>query len=157
VIRKISEVFMTVSEIVGHLTKHAVRPSPQRVAVMQYLCEHRTHPTAEMVYSALLPDYPTLSRTTVYQTLDLTCSIGMAQKIVIEEGEMRFDADVSDHGHFKCTNCDEVFDFFYPQATVFPKPAGAFEIKEQHLYYKGLCPTCRQSMKMKKRGHRADG
>lgn len=130
-------------KLVQQFAKHALRPSPQRMAVLKYLSDHHTHPTAETIYAALAPHYPTLSRTTVYQTLDKLYEIGLAQKIVIEDGEMRFDADTSHHGHFKCVKCGEVFDFFYPKNHAFPQMEGAFKIQEQHLYYKGLCPTCK--------------
>jgi Fe2+ or Zn2+ uptake regulation protein len=49
---------------------------------------HANHPTAETIYGALSPKYPTLSRTTVYQTLERMYENGLAQKIVIEDGQM---------------------------------------------------------------------
>ena len=59
---------MTATE---HLIRHGVRPSVQRIAVMNYLLEHRTHPTVDEIYVALSKDMPTLSKTTVYNTLEL--------------------------------------------------------------------------------------
>jgi Fur family transcriptional regulator, peroxide stress response regulator len=132
-------------KLVQHFKEHNLRPSQQRMAVMKYLLDHHTHPTAETIYAALSPNYPTLSRTTVYQTLEKLYATGLAQKIVIEDGEMRFDADTSDHGHFKCVKCGEVFDFFYPKNHPFPKMGGPFEIQEKHLYYKGFCPKCKSA------------
>ncbi len=129
-------------KLVQHFKDHNLRPSQQRMAVMKYLLDHHTHPTAETIYASLSPNYPTLSRTTVYQTLEKLYATGLAQKIVIEDGEMRFDADTSDHGHFKCVKCGEVSDFFYPANHPFPQLEGRFEIQEQHLYYKGICPNC---------------
>jgi Fur family peroxide stress response transcriptional regulator len=133
---------MKQTAIIQLLQDHGLRPSPQRVAVADYLASHKTHPTAETVYTALSPRYPTLSRTTVYQTLQTLCDIGAAQKITIEDGEMRFDADTSDHGHFKCVKCDRVFDFFYPAGTAFPKPGRGFLVERSQLYSRGLCPDC---------------
>ena len=133
------------NKIVQQFTQHGLRPSPQRMAVFRYLSDHKTHPTAETIYGALSPNYPTLSRTTVYQTLEKLYESGLAQKIVIEDGEMRFDADISHHGHFKCNTCGEVFDFFYAQDFPFPKMGPGFEVHEQHLYYKGRCPECKES------------
>lgn len=130
-------------KLLQHFTKHDLRPSPQRMAVMRYLLDHHTHPTAETIYAALSPNYPTLSRTTVYQTLEKFYETGLAQKIVIEDGEMRFDADTSNHGHFKCVKCGHVFDFFYSKNAPLPQMEGQFQIQEQHLYYKGICPECR--------------
>ena len=46
-----------------------IRPSIQRVAIMKYLATHHTHPTVEEVFLALKKQLPTVSRTTVYNTL----------------------------------------------------------------------------------------
>jgi Fe2+ or Zn2+ uptake regulation protein len=113
------------------------------MAVLKYLCDHRTHPTAETIFGALSPRFPTLSRTTVYQTLEKLYEKGLAQKILIEDGEMRFDADMSNHGHFKCVSCGDVYDFFYSSDYALPKMEDGFEVQEQHLYYKGRCPKCK--------------
>jgi len=126
------------------LRNHGLRPSPQRLAVFKYLSDHRTHPTVDTVYNDLLPLYPTLSRTTVYQTLDALCTSGLAKKLTIEEHLMRFDADTSNHGHFLCVKCNTVFDFFYPDKTSFPKPDGGFAIQQVRLYMYGVCPTCQK-------------
>lgn len=130
-------------EVGAFLQGHGLRPSPQRVAVAEYLSSHKTHPTAETVYSALAPSYPTLSRTTVYQTLQKLCEVGFAQKITIDDGEMRFDADTSNHGHFKCVKCGRVTDFFYPEKTAFPLPGRGYEVLQCQLYVRGVCPECR--------------
>lgn len=119
-----------------------LRPSPQRLAVFNYLCAHKTHPTVDMVYHDLSSAYPTLSRTTVYQTLEALCASGLATKLTIEENVMRFDADTSSHGHFLCTGCGTVFDFFYAEGTSFPKPDAGFVVEQTHLYQKGRCPKC---------------
>ena len=130
------------------LQTRGLRPSPQRVAVYKYLYNNRMqHPTVDMIYAALAPEYPTLSRTTVYQTLDALCNCGLAVKLTVEDGEMRFDADTSSHGHFKCSDCGDVSNVTYPEATPFPQPDKGFHIKETHLYYKGYCPKCRSKKK----------
>ena len=54
---------------IQYLLSHNVKPSAQRIAIMKYLLEHRAHPTVDRIYTELLPAMPTLSRTTVYNTL----------------------------------------------------------------------------------------
>ena len=132
----------TTSLTAQRLQEHGLRPSPQRIAVYSYLCNHKTHPTAETVYKALAPEYPTLSLTTVYQSLEALHERGLASKITIEDGKMRFDSETYNHGHFKCIKCGEIFDFLYPESTTFPNPLSGFRVKETHLYYKGLCTKC---------------
>lgn len=48
-----------------------LRPSVQRLLIMDYLLSHHTHPTVEEVYRDLCKKCPTLSKTTVYNTLRL--------------------------------------------------------------------------------------
>ena len=58
-------------DVVKRLQNHNIKPSVQRIAIMNYLIEHRTHPTVDEIYTALSPSIPTLSKTTVYNTLKL--------------------------------------------------------------------------------------
>ena len=124
------------------LLTRGLRPSPQRVAVFGCLMSNKGHLTVEMIYKKLIPDYPTLSRTTVYQTLEALHDCGLVLKIVAD-GEMCFEAKTSDHGHFICTQCKGISNIDYPAETAFPQPSDDYHVKETHLYYRGLCPKCR--------------
>ncbi len=128
-------------EIAERLRRFGIAPSMPRIAVYKYLDEMRNHPTADEVYSALLPTYPTLSRTTVYNTMKVFQQHQAIQTILIENGEQRFDADTSVHGHFKCTGCGKVYDLFFAQEL--PELPENFRADEVHLYYRGSCPDCR--------------
>ena len=59
-------------DVVKRLQNHNIKPSVQRIAIMNYLIEHRTHPTVDEIYTALSPSIPTLSKTTVLQYLETT-------------------------------------------------------------------------------------
>ena len=72
------------SEGYQRLIEHGVKPSVQRLAIMQYLMTHFNHPTVEQVYQGLCDKIPTLSRTTVYNTLRLFSERGAATMITIE-------------------------------------------------------------------------
>jgi len=135
----------TTSIPIAHvLQTRGLRPSPQRLAVYRYLCSVKTHPSVDMIYNDLTKEYPTLSRTTVYQTLEALYNCGLIQRFS-DEGEMRFDADTAVHGQFKCTGCGKITDVFWPQGTVLPRPKDDHLIHETLLYYRGLCPSCIQS------------
>jgi len=109
---------------------------------MSFLLENPCHPTAEMIYAGLNAAFPTLSRSTIYQALELFCEKGAAQKIIIGDGEMRFDANVVRHGHFRCVKCGVITDFDFPTDMELPLPKGDFHILYQHLFYQGVCPLC---------------
>lgn len=60
-----------VTDTSNYLKEHGIKPSYQRMKVFQYLVDNHNHPTVDMIYKALCPEIPTLSKTTVYNTLNL--------------------------------------------------------------------------------------
>ncbi|MBI9107694.1 MAG: transcriptional repressor [Spirochaetales bacterium] len=124
------------------LREHDVKPTIVRLKIYDYLITQKNHPTADTVYKSLLGEMPTLSKTSVYNTMDLFAEKNLIQAITIEENETRFDADTSDHGHFKCINCGEVFDFNVDLSEMMHSLPKDFSIKERHVYFKGTCPAC---------------
>jgi Fur family transcriptional regulator, peroxide stress response regulator len=132
----------TVSE---QLKSHQIRPSFQRVRILAYVQTKKNHPTIDMIYSSLITEIPTLSKTTIYNTLKLFVDAGIMQPITIEDHQIRYDADITPHIHFKCINCGEVTDVFIPEQQNWLSshiPSG-YDVREQHLYARGRCPECR--------------
>ncbi len=135
------------NEALDRLEAHGVKPSMQRLAVMQYLIDHRTHPAADEIYLALHPAMPTLSKTTVYNTLRLLTEKGAALQLAIDERNSCFDADTAPHAHFLCKGCGRVFDVPLANKCLVGNallPDG-FQTDEAQLYFKGLCPTCAEN------------
>ncbi len=122
------------------LTQHDIRPSLTRVLIFDYLREHRTHPTVEEIYSALSSRVPTLSKTTVYNTVKLLTAAGLIKMITIEEQQARFDACTDLHGHFLCSGCGIVYDFdTCLQEQTLPE---GFTADTTEVYCTGLCQKC---------------
>ena len=122
------------------LSRHNIRPSITRVLIYDYLREHRTHPTVEDIYMSLLPQVPTLSKTTVYNTVKLLTEHGIIKMITIEDQQARFDACTELHGHFLCDVCGKIFDFDVnpPHITL---PEG-FCTATTEVYCTGTCNKC---------------
>ena len=129
-----------------YLLSFNVKPSVQRLAIMDYLLTHRTHPSIEEIYMALCDDIPTLSKTTVYNTLKLFVEHGAAQMLTIDEKNVCYDGDISLHAHFLCKKCNKIFDLPAPavDGLVDQMNEGGFQMEEAHYYYRGLCPKCKQ-------------
>ena len=126
-----------------YLLKYDIKPSMQRIAIMDYLMEHRVHPTADEIYNALYPTMPTLSKTTIYNTMKLFSEQGAVKALVIDEKNVRFDIDTSSHAHFMCLGCGCVC--YLPienQEAMQLEGVGELMITEIHLYYKGYCKKC---------------
>ncbi len=131
-----------VEDIGAYLKSHDIKPSFQRMKIFEYLITHRNHPTVEMIYKTLVKEIPTLSKTTVYNTLNLFVDKKIAIVIVIEENETRYDADMGIHGHFKCEKCSSVYDIDIDVEKVDIQSLANFQINEHHLYFKGICNNC---------------
>ena len=111
---------------------------------MKYLMQHRTHPTADEIYNSLHPKMPTLSKTTVYNTLKLLTDKRAALQLTIDERNSCFDADTAPHAHFLCRECGKVYDICLSNTHLENNaqiPDG-FRMDEAQLYLKGICPTC---------------
>jgi len=133
---------MPIGNIGEHLLKHSIKPSYSRVRIMEYLVSKKNHPTVDKIYSELVKELPTLSKTTVYNTLNLFIAANLARLVTIEDNETRYDADVSDHGHFKCEECGTIFDFHIHIEGIVNEELNSFKINERNVYYKGICPKC---------------
>lgn len=122
------------------LRELGIRPSPQRLAVYSYLLSHPVHPTADTIYQAIIASQPSLSRTTIYNTLKLLVREKAVSTVIIEDGELRFDADLRPHAHFKCRICGRVYDLFdLPEQKIPALPSPAFKVEEIHICYRGIC------------------
>ena len=135
------------TEAIAHLTAHNIKPSAQRIAIMEYLLSHRTHPTVDMIYNDLIGTMPTLSRTTVYNTLRLLVKQGAALQITINEQCTCYDGDITPHTHFFCRNCGRVYDMplnWQDISEMADVPAG-FKVDEAALYFRGLCSNCSET------------
>lgn len=132
-----------------YLVSNNIRPSYPRLKIFEYLDSNRNHPTVEEIYAALHEELPTLSKTTVYNTLKLFVAEGIARVITIEDGEARYDSDISVHGHFKCTSCGSIYDFAVDLPDKRVKGLENFEVSEREFYYFGRCSNCLQLNKNK--------
>ncbi len=133
----------TIHDTQKYLLKYNIKPSLQRMAVMDYLIVHRVHPTVDEIYNALYPKMPTLSKTTVYNTLKLFSEQGAVKALVIDEKNIRFDIDTSNHAHFMCLGCGCMYDLpVENQEAIQLEGVGELVITEIHLYYKGYCKKC---------------
>ena len=128
-----------------YLLSFNVKPSVQRMAIMDYLLTHRTHPSIDEIYLALCDEIPTLSKTTVYNTLKLFVEHGAAQMLTIDEKNACYDADITLHAHFLCKKCNKIFDFPAPaeDMQVAQMKDKGFQLEDVHYYYRGICPQCK--------------
>lgn len=134
----------TEAKLVDMLHKAGVRPSVQRIAIMSHIANLRKHPTVDEIYNDLKESYPSMSRTTVYNSVHALVDARLVRELEIESGNMHYDlAPQPHHSHFMCRRCHRIFDMAMP--VIMPgEEASGFSIDTVDLYYKGLCPECNQ-------------
>ena len=133
---------MQIENVGEYLKKNGIKPSIQRMRIFQYLIDNHTHPTVDDIFQNLSPEMPTLSKTTVYNTLNTFVRSNIIQEIIIEENEVRYDVVTENHGHFKCKSCGEIKDFDVDLSKFDLSKLGNVEIDEIHFYIKGVCEKC---------------
>ena len=124
------------------LLNRNIKPSYQRIKILEYLDNNRIHPTVDKIFVDLQKEIPTLSKTTIYNTLNLFVEAGLVRVLTIEDNETRYDIDTSDHGHFKCENCGEIYDFKINVDGLEPSGLNNFKITDKSVYFKGVCEKC---------------
>jgi len=124
------------------LKDNNIKITPQRLEILKYLDEHHTHPTADNIYSALKTKSPSLSKTTVYNSLETLKKHKLIQSITISGSEARFDINHGLHHHFLCEYCGAIIDIDMTCPNLDKIIKGGHQVNEVHGYFRGICKNC---------------
>lgn len=133
---------MKLEDLLGELKKNNIRLSHQRLKVLEFLVLNQCHPTVDQIYNGLHKDVPTLSKTTVYNTLNSLTEANLVRVINIDDNETRYDINTFNHGHFKCQQCKEIYDFGIDMDSIDMDDLKGFKTTDKNVYFKGVCPKC---------------
>lgn len=129
--------------IVHRLQEFGFKPSLQRIAILEYLRTHFTHPTVDEIYEALSPSMPTLSKTTIYNTLRSFSQAGLSLTLRLDEKTLHYDGDTSPHAHFICKDCGKIIDITIHNQTLLELPQlKGVKIDSVEISYYGQCEEC---------------
>ena len=125
------------------LEEKDIKPTLQRVKILQYLVKiNHKHPTVDNIYQGLYKKIPTLSKATVYNSLDLFEANGLIRRIHIGSNDIRYDAWTDRHSHFKCIKCNEVYDFAMENSATEDEKLSKHKIMDKIVFYTGICEKC---------------
>ncbi len=124
------------------LQAKGVKPSFQRISVLKYIVEQKNHPSVDTIYASLIEMIPTLSRTTIYNTLNLLTEKDIITALTISDTEIRYDYVEFDHAHFQCKACGNIFDLDIVCETCKSESIGGHKILEKQVHLKGICINC---------------
>ena len=112
--------------------------TPQRIAVAEYVLNTVDHPTADEVWVKVRDRCPTLSRATVYNTLNLFAEKGLLKAQQLKEGVVVFDPHVTPHHHFIDEDTGKVLDIPWDAVKVTgEKTLRGLDVREYQVVLRG--------------------
>ncbi|MBN2092852.1 transcriptional repressor [candidate division KSB1 bacterium] len=129
------------------LVSNGIKPTYHRIKILEYLDQNKTHPTADMIYLELFKTVPTLSKTTVYNTMDVLQQHHLVKALSITETELRYEFQGHPHQHLLCRVCGEIFDVYWDCQRSQLTEIEGHRIESRSCYLKGICRNCLVRMK----------
>ncbi|PSL43660.1 Fur family peroxide stress response transcriptional regulator [Salsuginibacillus halophilus] len=137
-------------QAIDSLKSTKVRMTPQRHAILEYLYESMTHPTADEIYKALEGKFPNMSVATVYNNLRVFKEVGIVKELTYGDASSRFDCVTTDHYHMICNSCGKIVDFDYPgldEVESLAEHVTGFQVESHRMEIYGKCPDCSTTAK----------
>jgi Fur family transcriptional regulator, iron response regulator len=120
------------------LRRHGIQPTLQRLAVAGFVLRAETHPSADEVLSGLRRSHPSVSRATVYNTLNLFVARGLLRARVLKEGTVVFDPNLTLHHHFIDEETGRIHDVPWEALEVRgPESLEGYEVREYYVVMRG--------------------
>jgi Fur family peroxide stress response transcriptional regulator len=138
---------MNVTEATIYLENKGIKTTYQRAVIFSYLNNKKNHPTADMMLNDLGKKVPTLSRATIYNTMEFFREKGVVQVLNMDDGLRHYDADLSTHLHFHCNKCDTIYDMYTQLDTDKIDELKDFEVHNQFININGICKNCKKKEK----------
>jgi Fur family peroxide stress response transcriptional regulator len=117
----------------------------QRMEIFREVAQTGDHPDAEQVFQGVRERMPTVSMDTVYRTLWWLKDLGLITILGPPRERARFDANLSRHHHFVCTQCGLTQDFISDEFDSLKLPDSILSIghaEKTQVEVKGLCRQC---------------
>ncbi|MFW5843434.1 MAG: Fur family transcriptional regulator [Spirochaetota bacterium] len=93
------------------LSQANLRLTPQRIEICRFLAESESHPTAQAIFDVLKEQYPSLSMTTVYGTLDSLVRLGAITSLGnVGDERIHYEVNTTPHVNLACLSCQRIVD-----------------------------------------------
>jgi len=136
-------------QIVEILRSKGYKATPQRISVARCVLTNKHHPSAESIYDEVKRVHPTISLSTVYNTLNVLKELNLVQETGLNENGVRFDSNTETHINLVCYKCGEIFDVDEPLLEEDLKRVErrtGFKRMGQRIDVYGFCRRCARNM-----------
>ncbi len=95
------------------LKKEGLRYTQQRQSIWDEMCATDEHRDAEEIYLSLRNEGMSVSRATVYRTIDVLVKNNLVRKLELGDGRARYEhkMDLEHHDHLICVQCGKIEEF----------------------------------------------
>ena len=129
------------------LKKEGLKYTPQRTAVLEEIIKDKGHRESEEIYLALKKKGQSVSRATVYRTMDILVNNRFARKMNLGDGRARYESKVNSphHDHLVCIDCGLIVEFMDQQIEDLQDKIAIqynFQLKRHIHQLFGLCKKC---------------
>jgi Fur family peroxide stress response transcriptional regulator len=122
-----------------------IKLTPQRLGILEYLRDNREHPSAEDIFREVRKKFPTMSFSTVYNTLEALLSKGHLIQLSLDPDRKRYDPNTFPHHHFICMSCRKIVDIFQHYDIPLPEAQRhSYKVVQIHISFYGTCPECKK-------------
>ena len=130
----------------AYIAKNRLKRSGQREVILDTFLRQERHLSVDDLLQLVQKRRSDIGRTTVYRTLKLLQSAGLAQELVLQ-GQTRFEREYKrqHHDHFICKSCGEIFEFSRAEIERIQDEIAAgigFVIEGHRHQIFGLCRRC---------------
>ena len=97
-------------EILVQFDRHNILPTPQRVKIAEILLAEPQHLSAEQIINRLRQAGSSVSKATVYNTLNLFGERGIVKEVMVDPVRKFYDSTTRPHHHFYNVDTGELRD-----------------------------------------------
>ena len=132
-----------------YLDAHGMRRTAERYAILQRVMNIGGHFTIEELQQSIEADGFRVSRSTVYNTVELLIEAKMLRRHVFEGMQAQYERITLPHTHLICTTCGRVKEVRDTNFAAYmnAKRFNAFNSDHYCLYVYGTCSTCARKSK----------
>ena len=92
------------------LRRHGINPTAQRLTIAEVLLSKYQHMSADQVLNAVNAKQTSVSKATVYNTLNLFSEKGLIKPVIIDPNKVFYDSNITTHYHIYNEDSGELLD-----------------------------------------------
>ena len=124
-----------------------MKRSKQKEVILRIIKSTSSHPTADWIYEQARKEIPNISLATIYRNLKLMKDNGELLELDLGVGQSHYDGNVTNHYHFRCDKCGQLFDIDQPVDKAIDVSVArqtGHEVTHHVLEFRGICKRCKK-------------